>query len=77
MPKKPGYQIQFQAPYISSQMNFTHMLVDLGLTRKLNNLIFQNIFTLVMLIRQWIFFKEVFNLKPVIVRLRLLKAIYL
>jgi len=36
MPKKPGYQIQFQAPYISSQMNFTHMLVDLGLTRKLN-----------------------------------------
>jgi hypothetical protein len=36
MPKKPGYQLQFQAPYISSQVNFTHMLVDLGLTRKLN-----------------------------------------
>jgi hypothetical protein len=34
MPKKPGYQIQFQAPYVNSQMNFTHMLVDLGLTRK-------------------------------------------
>ncbi len=34
MPKKPGYQVQFQAPYISSHMNFTHMLVDLGLTRK-------------------------------------------
>jgi hypothetical protein len=34
MPKKPGYQIQFQAPYISSQLNFTDMLVDLGLTRK-------------------------------------------
>lgn len=33
-PKKPGYPIQFQAPYISSQLNFTHMLADLGLTRK-------------------------------------------
>ncbi|CAF0740423.1 unnamed protein product [Adineta steineri] len=33
MPKKPGYQIQFQAPYMNSQMNFTHMLVDLGLTQ--------------------------------------------
>lgn len=33
-PKKPSYQIQFQAPYISSQLNFTHMLADLGLTRK-------------------------------------------
>jgi len=40
MPKKPGYQFQFQAPYISSQLNFTHMLVDLGLTRKLNTRIF-------------------------------------
>jgi hypothetical protein len=34
MPKKPGYQLQFQAPYVSSQLNFTHMLIDLGLTRK-------------------------------------------
>jgi hypothetical protein len=51
MPKKPGYQLQFQAPYISSQMNFTHMLVDLGLTRKLNTRIYQNIFALVMIIR--------------------------
>ncbi len=55
MPKKPGYRIQFQAPYISSQVNFTHMLVELGLTRKLNTLIFENIFTLVMMIKQWIF----------------------
>lgn len=49
MPKKPGYQVQFQAPYINTQMNFTHMLVDLGLTRKLNILIYPNIFTLVMI----------------------------
>lgn len=34
MPEKPGYQLQFQAPYVSSQLNFTHMLIDLGLTRK-------------------------------------------
>jgi hypothetical protein len=34
LPQKPGYQLQFQAPYANSQMNFTHMLVDLGLTRK-------------------------------------------
>lgn len=34
MPKKPGHLIQFQAPYVSSQLNFTHMLADLGLTRK-------------------------------------------
>ena len=33
LPQKPGYQLQFQAPYANSQMNFTHMLVDLGLTR--------------------------------------------
>ncbi|CAF1598371.1 unnamed protein product [Adineta ricciae] len=32
MTNKPKYQVQFQAPYINSQMNFTHMLVDLGLT---------------------------------------------
>lgn len=32
MPKKPAYQLQFQAPYVSSQMNFTYMLSDLGLT---------------------------------------------
>ncbi|CAF2556945.1 unnamed protein product [Rotaria sp. Silwood2] len=32
MPEKPGYHLQFQAPYINSQLNFTHMLVDLGLT---------------------------------------------
>ena len=34
MNNKPKYQVQFQAPYINSQMNFTHMLVDLGLTGK-------------------------------------------
>ncbi len=34
MPEKPSYQLQFQAPYVSSQLNFTHMLIDLGLTRK-------------------------------------------
>lgn len=34
MPKKPSHLIQFQAPYMSSQLNFTHMLADLGLTRK-------------------------------------------
>lgn len=33
-PKRPGYQWEFQAPYINSQTNFTHMLVDFGLTRK-------------------------------------------
>lgn len=33
-PKQPVYQIQFQAPYSTSQLNFTHMLVDLGLTGK-------------------------------------------
>ncbi|CAF4508826.1 unnamed protein product [Rotaria sp. Silwood1] len=33
LPEKPGYHLQFQTPYISSQINFTHMLVDLGLTR--------------------------------------------
>lgn len=33
-PKQPLYQLQFQAPYSTSQMNFTHMLVDLGLTSK-------------------------------------------
>jgi len=58
MPKKPGYELQFQAPYTSSQLNFTHMLVDLGLTRKLNTRIFQTIFTLVMMIRQWIFLRN-------------------
>ncbi|CAM4857870.1 unnamed protein product [Rotaria socialis] len=31
-PEKPEYQLQFQAPFIGSQLNFTHMLVDLGLT---------------------------------------------
>ena len=33
-PKKPAHQIQFQSPYISSQTNFTHMLMDFGLMRK-------------------------------------------
>ena len=33
-PERPGYQWEFQAPYINSQTNFTHMLVDFGLTRK-------------------------------------------
>lgn len=29
-----GYQLQFTAPFVSKHVNFTHMLVDLGLTRK-------------------------------------------
>lgn len=33
-PKRPGYQWEFRAPYVNSQMNFTRMLVDFGLTRK-------------------------------------------
>ncbi|CAF0958632.1 unnamed protein product [Rotaria sordida] len=32
MPEKPRYNLEFQVPYIGSQLNFTHMLVDLGLT---------------------------------------------
>ena len=32
MPKKPAYELKFEAPYVSSQMNFTYMLSDLGLT---------------------------------------------
>lgn len=37
MPKKSGYQIQFSPPpFSSTQLNFTQMLVDLGLTRELN-----------------------------------------
>jgi hypothetical protein len=35
MPKTSGYQLQFSSPFISTQVNFTHMLTDLGLTRKL------------------------------------------
>lgn len=57
MPKTPGYQLQFQAPYMGSQMNFTHMLVDLGLTRKLNKLIIEHIFILLMM-RQSIFLRH-------------------
>jgi hypothetical protein len=29
---RPTYSWQFQAPYVNSQVNFTHMLSDLGLT---------------------------------------------
>jgi len=36
MPKGSIYQVQFSPPFINTQLNFTHMLVDLGLTRKLN-----------------------------------------
>ncbi|CAF1068935.1 unnamed protein product [Adineta steineri] len=32
MSKASGYQLQFSPPFINSHMNFTHMLVDLGLT---------------------------------------------
>jgi hypothetical protein len=77
MPKKPGYQVQFQAPYISSQLNFTHMLVDLGLTRKLNTLIFEKYLYLSYNDKIMDFFKDFFNLKPVIDRVKLLKAIHL
>ena len=58
MPKTPGYQLQFQAPYVSSQLNFTHMLVDLGLTRKLNTSISKNIFIAVIIIRQSVFLRH-------------------
>lgn len=34
MPKVYGYQLQFSPPYINANVNFTHMLTDLGLTRK-------------------------------------------
>lgn len=34
MPKESIYQVQFAPPFTNSQVNFTHMLVDLGLTRK-------------------------------------------
>lgn len=31
LPKSPDYQLRFQAPYINSPLNFTHMLIDFGL----------------------------------------------
>ena len=40
MPKTSGYQLQFSSPFISTQLNFTHMLIDLGLTRKLYIILF-------------------------------------
>ena len=36
MQDKSGYQLQIAAPFTNSRVNFTHMLVDLGLTRKKN-----------------------------------------
>ena len=35
MPKTIGYQFQFTPPFVSTQVNFTQMLSDLGLTRML------------------------------------------
>ncbi|CAF2664811.1 unnamed protein product [Rotaria sp. Silwood2] len=32
MSKILGYQLQFSSPYLSTHVNFTHMLIDLGLT---------------------------------------------
>ena len=32
LPRQPAHQLQFQAPYARSPLNFTHMLVELGLT---------------------------------------------
>jgi len=41
MPKQSGYQLQFSPPpFTITQVNFTQILVDLGLTRKLNILYF-------------------------------------
>jgi hypothetical protein len=41
MPKTSGYQLQLSSsPFTSTQVNFTQILVDLGLTRKLNILYF-------------------------------------
>jgi hypothetical protein len=41
MPKTTEYQLQIlPPPFTSTQVNFTQMLVDLGLTRKLNILYF-------------------------------------
>jgi hypothetical protein len=41
MSKKSDYQLQFSPPpFINTQVNFTQMLADLGLTRKLNILYF-------------------------------------
>jgi hypothetical protein len=40
MPKRLGYQFQFLPPFTIAQVNFTQMLVDLGLTRMLNILYF-------------------------------------
>ncbi|CAF1323527.1 unnamed protein product [Rotaria magnacalcarata] len=34
MPKVYGYQLRFSPPFLSAYVNFTHMLTDLGLTRK-------------------------------------------
>jgi hypothetical protein len=40
MPKRSGYQFQFSPPFTSAHVNFTQMLVDLGLTRKSNIIYF-------------------------------------
>jgi hypothetical protein len=41
MPEKLGYQLEFPPPpYVSNHVNFTQMLADLGLTRKLKILYF-------------------------------------
>jgi hypothetical protein len=41
MSKKSDYQLQFSPPpFINTQVNFTQMLADLGLTRKLKILYF-------------------------------------